>query len=181
MRLSLRVLLTVAGLVLFSVTASAFPRIWTLNNVRFGDGGTASGSFTYDATTNTYSNVNITTTAGTTIVTGANYTFVSAGLTPDATAVLFNVSNAADKTGTRGFALFFSPSLDNTLTVSDVTGQEATCGDATCSFPVPPQRFLVPGGSVSATAVAVPTLSYPMFGLLALALVAASFFLIRKL
>ena len=60
-----------AALSLPSIASYAAPITWQLDNVTFasaqtqGTGpfdGTATGSFTYDASTNTYSNVNITTT-----------------------------------------------------------------------------------------------------------------------
>ena len=44
-----------------SAVANGVPLIWYLSGVEFTDGGTASGSFTYDADSNTYSNINITT------------------------------------------------------------------------------------------------------------------------
>ena len=43
--------------------AQAAPVLWTLNGVVFDDGSTASGSFVYDAATNQYTNIQITTTA----------------------------------------------------------------------------------------------------------------------
>lgn len=49
---------------LFSLTAKAFPMVWNLDGVTFNDGGTASGSFTYDADTNMYSDIAISTTSG---------------------------------------------------------------------------------------------------------------------
>ena len=62
--------LLLSGLVLMlSVAAHAQPLTWILQNVTFDDGGTASGSFTFDATTGSDSNVNIATTAGT-VLTG---------------------------------------------------------------------------------------------------------------
>jgi len=57
----MRHLLTVL-LLLISMTANAIPVTWTLENVVFEDGGTVVGSYTYDAETNTYTNVSITTT-----------------------------------------------------------------------------------------------------------------------
>ena len=51
-------------LALASTTAFAAPVTWYLSGVRFGDGGTGSGSFVYDASSNKYSSVNIATTAG---------------------------------------------------------------------------------------------------------------------
>jgi len=38
--------------------------LWTLQNVTFSGGGVASGSYVYDADTNTYSSISVTTTAG---------------------------------------------------------------------------------------------------------------------
>ena len=52
-------------LLLFSANTSAALVDWTLKNVRFDDGGTASGSFTLDTDTGLLSNVAITTTDGT--------------------------------------------------------------------------------------------------------------------
>ncbi|MGE0822280.1 MAG: RHS repeat-associated core domain-containing protein [Candidatus Binatia bacterium] len=76
--------LTVIFALLFCTIASAAPVTWTLSGVQFGDGGMASGSFTYDADTDmltvwnievtngdfedcTYSNTNPTATAEATI------------------------------------------------------------------------------------------------------------------
>jgi hypothetical protein len=47
---------------LFMQSAVATPVTWTLNGVTFSDDTTASGSFTYDADLNIYTNVEITTT-----------------------------------------------------------------------------------------------------------------------
>ena len=66
-RITFRSLLAVpALLVLLCVpsVASADGITWTLSGVTFDDGGTASGSFVYDAVTNTVSSINIVTTAG---------------------------------------------------------------------------------------------------------------------
>jgi hypothetical protein len=53
------------------VPAKATPVDWFLQSVTFDDGGTASGSFTYDAALDGYSNWNITVTPGT--LTAYNY------------------------------------------------------------------------------------------------------------
>ena len=58
------------GLALFASAASAVQLTWTLDNVVFqsaitGDVGTATGSFDYDADTDTYSNINIVTSGWT--------------------------------------------------------------------------------------------------------------------
>jgi len=45
-------------------TANSTPVEWELQNVKFDDGGSAFGSFTYDADTGQISNVDVTTTDG---------------------------------------------------------------------------------------------------------------------
>lgn len=57
--------LAVALLTLWSGTAVSAPVVWQLQNVVFNDGGTAHGSFVYDADTGIMSDVAITTTNGT--------------------------------------------------------------------------------------------------------------------
>jgi hypothetical protein len=59
-----------------SSVSSASPVLWTLTGVNFSDGGTASGSFIYDADTNTYSDIDIVTTSGS-AQGGATYTVVN--------------------------------------------------------------------------------------------------------
>jgi hypothetical protein len=57
--------LLAAALLATPLVAQAIPVTWTLSGVTFGDGGTASGSFDFDASKNdetAYSNVSITTT-----------------------------------------------------------------------------------------------------------------------
>lgn len=49
---------------LFASAASADPVVWTLNGVTTANGFTVTGSFTYDADTNTYSAINVTSTGG---------------------------------------------------------------------------------------------------------------------
>ena len=52
------------GALLFALPAHANPITWHLDGVAFDDGGTANGSFVYDADTNIYSDVSVVTTAG---------------------------------------------------------------------------------------------------------------------
>jgi hypothetical protein len=54
------------------VAAEAVPITWHLSDVRYDDGGTASGSFTYDAALSLYSAISVTTTAGS-VLPGASY------------------------------------------------------------------------------------------------------------
>ena len=167
-------------LTVLSVPASASPVLWTLAGVTFADGGTASGSFIYDADLNAYSAVNVTTTAGSVILTGATLQYVAPGLAPTSGEVLTAASNAGDLTGTRAFALFFSSALTDAGGTVFLDGQEASCGDATCSFPSPPSR-LVNAGSVTGTAAyPVPALSPWAMLATALLLVAAGLVALRR-
>lgn len=114
-----------------AVAASA-ATTWTLQGVTFSDGGTASGSFVYDAATNTYSNINVTTTAGTVVLTGANYQFAVAASSASGVGL---VTTAGNLTGTRGLALLFTSLLTGnggTVNISN-TSMELTCNNASCS------------------------------------------------
>jgi len=170
----------VLALGLTSAAASAIPVTWTLQGVTFTDGGTASGSFAYDADTNTYSSVNITTTPGSVILTGATLVYVSPGFAPSNDSVLTAASNAADLTGTRAFALFFGSALTNVGgTVSIASGEEASCANSTCSAPTAPNRF-TSAGSVSAQTLEIPALSARGLAATALLLAAAALLALRR-
>jgi hypothetical protein len=57
-----------------SMSANAVPLVWNLQGVTFDDGGTATGSFVYDANTSTYSAINIQTTGN------LSFTYTTSGL-----------------------------------------------------------------------------------------------------
>jgi hypothetical protein len=116
-----------------------------------------------------YSNVNIVTTAGSARA-GATYTFVCGqdvptctGVIPDSTQALNLTSSATNQTGLPGLALFFTgvgavppaglgnaQSYDiSNSSLSVGAGQEASCGNATCSFPAAPARDTVAGTVVA--------------------------------
>jgi hypothetical protein len=109
---------------------SATPLLWTLVQTLAG-GGTASGSFVYDATTNTYSNVNITTTAGT--LPGATYSFVAPG-PQNVFGLTVVTTSGANQTGNPGLQLQFVGGL---LAAGGagipVLLREGTCQDAGCA------------------------------------------------
>lgn len=145
-----------------ALAASAQPTVYYLQNVTFSDGGTASGTFTYDATTNRYSNVNVTTTAGTVRTAGATYLYVCGqdvptctGVFPDETGSLNLTTNAADQTGLPGFALFFLIPM-STYSGFDYgigpnqlsSGTEANCSNASCAGAAAPVRFTTAGSIV---------------------------------
>ena len=120
--------------------AHAVPVAWQLNNFDLLDGGDAMGVFTYDADTNTYSDVSITTTAGTISgnpFPGASYSFVrnDSFVSPSATFVSLLATSGPDFTGVSNFAMQFDGPLTNaggTLGLNFFT--EAICANADCSL-----------------------------------------------
>ena len=155
------------ALVLGSVLAGAFSLAaassgaevlkWTLQNAVFDDGGMATGSFDYNNLTEAYTNIDITTTAGTTIPTGSTFTS-------------FDVFSAVRDYGfganVAGETALGDPLLDiNTTTNFNTPGtvsigamsvfisSEGTCATAGCTL-YTPERSL--SGSVVSTVVAVP-------------------------
>lgn len=176
-----KALFGVLAVVLVSGTATAVPVRWTLSGVTFTDGGTASGSFVYDAATNTYSSVNIVTTAGSVITSGATLIYVSPGVVPTSTVFLAGASNAADLTGTRAFALSFGAALSNAGGTVAFSGQEASCSNATCAAPAAPARFTTAGSVNGLLAVSdVPALSPWALAATGLLLAAAGFAALRR-
>jgi hypothetical protein len=145
-------------------SASAAPVTWTLNGVTFQDGATASGSFVYDATTNTYSNVNITTSGGT-ILPGASYAFVCTppcgNDQPAPQLVLFlTAAPASNQTGLTGLGLVFFGGLTDppAKAIPLLFGVEATCDDPTCDDLNEPGR-VASGEIISVPPGPIPTLS----------------------
>src|SRR4051794_3948399 len=104
---------TITALVLvamgYPAAATAAPLAWTLKNAIFVGGGSASGSFKNDATTNQFSNINISTT-----VTGA-YTAQVFTFGTCCSSMLFDTlaSNAADLTGVHYLQIQFDNPLTN--------------------------------------------------------------------
>ena len=176
-----------------TTAAQAAPVLWTLNNVTLDDGGTATGSFIFDADTGTpcstgsspcgtFYDVNVMTTMGTSLP-GASYNSVCGtddtsctGVTPDSTEVLFLTSTAADQTGNTAIAFFFTApgpvppagltDAGGVVDVSDTVAgsvNEGTCGDAGCSMPTSPSRASLTG-TLSGTVVPEPA-EYGLVGL----------------
>ena len=176
-----KLLFYILFLACFAGCASAAPLPMDLERVTFADGGTASGSFVYDAATNTYSSVNVTTTAGT-IRSGSTYNFVSNGVTPSSAAVLVaTVVASSNATGTPAFFMGFGTALTGTGGSVLIGGQEANCSNATCTGPTGPTRFTATGSVIGgAVPTTVPTLSSWMFGLLALLLAGAGAMLLGR-
>ena len=133
-RLTFRNLITSLMLVLLfcvPTIASANGIPWNLIGVTFDDGGTASGSFVYDAATNTYSSINII-TAGGTAFGGATYTNLSGIFGSSSTGMLLGASG--DLTNTALLFLMFGADLTNSGGTIPLIGVgEGTCDNSDCS------------------------------------------------
>jgi hypothetical protein len=148
------------ALFVLTPTASADSVTWTLNNLTFSDGGTATGSFVYDAVTNTVSNIHVVTSAGT-VFSGQTYTALDPGFGPFPfdIALLPNAS-LPDLTGQIGLEIEFFVSQDSDIftnltnaggvVVADIN--EIECANAACSTGIFPDiRGTVNGGTVVGT------------------------------
>ena len=143
--------IALVGLTL-SLTANAAQVTWVLNDVTFassevmGGGpydGTASGSFTYDANSNTYSNVNITTTG--TGIWGTNNcgdsakcgtyiraTDLYAPLSSTYLQITPTSADPLDATGYYGISLQFVTDLTNAGGTVDLFTAGGTDGEGVC-------------------------------------------------
>ncbi len=161
-RLTFVALITAAGLLVFFCVpsiASADGVTWDLTGVTLSDGGTASGSFVFDATTDTLSNVDITTSTGGTF-TGATYLAANPGfgfgsyLGPTFYQLTFVPNPSLSGVGTPLLVLFSTPegfpnlAPGNEIALAAGSG-EYTCGNSACSVIGNEIRSL--GGDVVAT------------------------------
>jgi hypothetical protein len=183
-RLIFRNLIPALGLiVLLSLPsiASADGVTWTFSGVTFDDGGmVASGSsFFYDALSNKYDDISVTTTAGT-LLTGATYTSLSSCCGSSDTGLALG-PNVTDYTDTPLFFVLFSAPLTNaggTIPLSfgfadtDFDSAEDFCTSPVCSGPSGFSMRLVTGGEVvgvASTAVPEPSaISLLIVGLIVL-------------
>ncbi len=151
--------LTIASATAIAIFAACSPAKavlvnWSLDGVTYDDGGTASGSFQYDADTQQLGNFDISVNDGS-IFSSLDYQFsgfISASNVTDLS--LPNFSN-------RWFRLAFDSPLTNLGGNIDISlgnnSSEATCSNANCSIATFPAR-LVTAGRVVGTPVteAVP-------------------------
>ncbi len=150
-------MLGIAALTLLAAPAIyAGPINWELSDVTLSDGITVTGSFTFNADTDTYSNVDITTTAAGPF---SAYTFLDTcgtdvssctGVSPNSTEALFLTSNASNQSGLPAIAFFFTgvggvppaglTDAGGTIDISNSSlsvgaVQEAFCSNSACSSP----------------------------------------------
>jgi len=156
MRARLGIFLLLLTTVVVPLSGRSVPVVWTLSGVTFADGGTASGTFTYDAGTNTYSAVAITTTPGS-VRSGATYAF-SLGISGATFLLATTVNPAIDQTGLPALLLVYATPLTNAGgTVSLVSpSQEASCADAGCANPPSTPRFTTSGSVTTLTVPMMP-------------------------
>jgi hypothetical protein len=122
-----------AFIALCAISAQAVPLTWYLEGVTFADGSTASGSFVYDADTNTYSNISITTTKGATYAVNT-FSFADPGSFNSSLDLLTVTLGSGDLTGTPALALFFSTPLTDAGGTVPIPGFGiGTCADSNCS------------------------------------------------
>jgi hypothetical protein len=156
----------------------AAPLVWTLSGVTLADGGSVTGSFTYDATTNTYSAINVTTSGGT----SPGYTYTAYdpnALGGQKSYFLSAVPNPglANFEGTPILVIEYG-SLTNaggtsSINVISSNSFEGTCLDATC-ISASIVRF-VSAGQVTAPTPPPPTVpAVSNLGLCGLALLLAA-------
>ena len=133
--------------------ASADSILWTLTNVTFSDGATASGTFTFNGTT--FTSIDITTSVGNTYMT-ISPVFTSSNTT------LWLGSTGSDLTGSPLLGLLFDGPLVNSggtvtdfLSLGDLAGGEGSCNDATCTDPGE-DRSITGGGATSTVGVVTP-------------------------
>lgn len=130
---------------------TASPVTWTLSGVTFSGGGTASGSFVFDADTSTFTSINIT-VAGSAFGDGT-YTLLDPGFGSSSTLLVLVPGFLADFTGTPVLAFdFTSPLTDagGTITLGFSQGIQQ-CLDVPCG-----SSFIVDaitGGSVVSSSV----------------------------
>jgi hypothetical protein len=146
-------LIILTTLLLSSISAQAVPLEWTLENVVFSDGGTASGSFFFDADTSSYSNIAVVTTTGS-VTTGTSYQY---GSVYNAFAVNLTEIDSPDLTGTQKWLMAFGDGyLDfeeltnagGTISINPSHGLEGSCLSAQCTDVF--QSRSVVSGTVSA-------------------------------
>jgi hypothetical protein len=133
--------------------AQAIPLTWNAQ-ATYGDGGTLTGSFVYDADLGSYTNIALVTTAGTDLA-GYTYATFASGHPLTFTAL----QTAGAPVGSHFIQLEFASALTNaggTIGVPPgVHNFEATCSVAQTCIPTYPARF-ISSGSVSTTVSGVP-------------------------
>jgi hypothetical protein len=143
-------LMTLLASLSLAPDARAVSVLWTLEDVAFDDGGTAAGTFAYDADLDAFSTIAITTTAGSSAGGGT----VNALLAGDPLSAAL-VPRQGDLTGATLLQLLFQAPLTNAGGVVALvdpffapnSSSEGSCSNASCSS-AKFARFMVSGNVV---------------------------------
>jgi len=113
--------------------ADAAPITWSLSGITFTDGGTATGSFSYDPDASTVGTIAVTTSTGTSF-TGATYAALPAAAPyqPSPSYLYFVPGGLSDLTGAPLLLLEFDLNLSDTPGPRLLTTTEYACDDADC-------------------------------------------------
>ncbi len=134
---------------------------WILEDVTFDTGATASGSFRFDATTNTYSNFDITVTGSPVNGAANTYRFINPSSRGNADFMSAVTSSEPDLTGARVIGLTFDTPLTDAGGVVDIriasSSFQANCATANCSPPQGPIDFTQTGRVATADTTAPDT------------------------
>ena len=152
----MRRLKTIIGVCILTLpmAANAVPTTWYLDGWVFDDGGIASGSFVFDASTNTYSDISVVTTTGA-VRAGASYGIPNPASPGNNTFASWVPSLLADFTGTPVIAVQWASALTDAggtigVNFSGNFYGEYACVNAGCTGPTPPFRLLTAGSVTTA-------------------------------
>lgn len=142
------------AVLLIPSVASADGISWTLNGVNLFDGGSVTGTFNYNATTNAYSAVNVSSTAGL-LFAGASYSTLTDAINSGSTVLGLgqNPFYDGDLTGQTLLDLIFTNPLTNAGGTDTVTAFEFICTNANCILPI--MRFNL-SGKVTTSPIGAP-------------------------
>jgi hypothetical protein len=134
--------------------ASADGITWTLSGVNLIDGGTVTGSFNYNATTNAYSSVNVASTAGL-FFGGASYSTVTDAVMAGNTVLGLgqNPFYDGDLTGQTLLEFIFNNPLTNAGGTDSVFAVEFICTNSNCVLPITRINY---SGNVTSAPVGAP-------------------------
>jgi hypothetical protein len=164
-------------LLLFGAAPSAFAdsATWTFTDVTLSDRATVTGSFVYDATTNTVTSIDISTSAGSSSA-GATYTSLDPGYGPFAFDMAFVTQpSLSDYTGTPAleFQTLGDVSLTNLGGVIPVDVNEFLCTDTVCDT-ADEIRGSLDGGTLVGVVNALEPSVAPLLAIGLLAVIAVS-------
>jgi hypothetical protein len=152
-RLTVVAVACVAVLAFAPTKASATPVLWTFN-VTQSAGGTVVGSFVYDADTNVYSSVAITTTLPTATFDTSDIATTFSGVPSATNLILIDGFVPGANNGKPDLSLAFSPALTNLGGSASASGFDGICFGSGCgSVSVSPNGGGI-SGQISGTPVA---------------------------